>query len=151
VDGFNGASGTVVPGGVQCGGNDSFTSSQVITGTVGSVNGNNSTATGEPVNRIMPKTRWKVLWYSWTGADQWSRCGGHGKQQLRQHTAVYTAPASERFHLSRAMMTSSAESPPKARLTFRWWPGPSHRIAVDGFNGTSGNVVLNWFEHHLHP
>ncbi len=145
VDGYNGASGsialnlseTVAPI------NDSFSKSTVLTGRGITWNGTNIGATrelGEPYHAGVPGST--SVWFTWTAPSSGSFSLNTAGSNFDTVLAVYTGtsvstltPVASNDDVSPYNLTSA--------LTFNAVAGTTYRIAVDGYNGLAGNVVLN--------
>ncbi len=125
--------------------NDNFANRQLLTGAAGTVNGNNFGATsegGEPAHAGVGA--FASVWYSWTapasGAITIDTIGSDFDTLL----ALYTGN-----NLNGLMMVASNDDivygvDVQSRVTFSAVAGVTYQIAVDGYNGDTGNIVLNW-------
>jgi hypothetical protein len=146
VDGYNGASGnialnlneTVAPI------NDSFSKPTVLTGRGMTWRGTNIGATrelGEPYHAGVPCST--SVWFTWTattsGTVSLNTTGSNFDTVLAVYTGTtvssLTAVASNDDNPNGTTLTSA--------LTFNAVAGTSYRIAVDGYNGAAGSIVLN--------
>ena len=134
--------------------NDNFANAQVISGCSGTVNGTNLGATkesGEPDHASQGGTR--SIWYQWTspfsGNMHFDTSGSSvGGSPLDTVLAVYTGTAVNSLQL----VTQNDDAQPNAILTssvdFQATAGTVYRIAVAGFNNSSGgdfgSITLNW-------
>jgi len=146
IDGLNGESGSVVlnvtlharPA------NDNFTNRIAITGSVATVTGSNPLATmewGEPLHA--GQSGGKSVWWSWTsfvsGPATFTTAGSDFNTLL----AVYTGT-----DLSNLTAVASNDDAPgggttTSQVDFLATAGTTYQIAVDGYHGAAGNVVLN--------
>ena len=123
--------------------NNNFANRQTLTGSGGSVSGSSVGATseaGEP-NHVGFSPSASV-WYSWTaptGSNVTIDTIGSDFDTL---LAVYTG-----YSLGTLTPVASNDDIPgsvQSRVTFFAMAGQTYQIAVDGYNGASGNIVLNW-------
>lgn len=123
--------------------NDDFTNAQVISGTSSSVSGTNVGATketGEPNHANA--TGGKSVWYRWQApqsADVVFTTAGANFDTL---LAVYTGSSVNA--LTEIASNDDASSDHTSKVTFSAVNGTTYYIAVDGFNGATGQVNLNW-------
>ena len=134
----------------NCGGeptppNDNFANAQVISNSSGTASGTNIGATkesGEPNHA--GNVGGKSVWYRWqapgTGTVTITTAGSNFDTIL----GVYTGTSVS----SLTLITSNDDDPNggglHSRVSFNSTSGTTYRIAVDGFNGASGNITLNW-------
>ena len=138
--------------------NDNFANAQVIGGCSGSVTGTNVGATkesGEPNNPASP-TSAKSVWYQWqapsTGSATIDTIGSGYDTIL----AVYTGTAVNGLTLVGGLNVGFnddiASGNTASRVVFSATQGTTYRIAVNGFENTSGSggdtgtITLNWSE-----
>jgi probable HAF family extracellular repeat protein len=145
VDGFNGATGSVVlnvsilvtpP-------NDNFTNRIAITGAVAVVTGSNFMATaepGEPIHAGVGSSN--SVWWSWTPNISGPAAISTDGSDFDTVLAVYTGNA-----LSNLITVATNNDDPAGGQTsfvnFVALPGVTYHIAVDGFSGSTGNIVLS--------
>jgi hypothetical protein len=124
--------------------NDDFAAAQAISGSSGSVSGNNANATkqpGEPNHAGNPGGA--SVWYDWTAPSTSPVTFDTALSAFDTLLAVYTGSAVNALTLvasNNDISTNNARS----RLTFTPVSGTVYRIAVDGANGASGNLTLRW-------
>ncbi len=151
VDGNNGASGNIIlnwraafpPE------NDNFANAATLTGTTGKTTAVNTDATketGEPNHAgdiNAENTGGKSLWWKWTAPTTGGRYAfdTHGSD-FDTTLAVYTGSALDT--LTPATRNDDDKLDGNSGLTFAAEPGKQYYIAVDGYMGISGNIVLNW-------
>ena len=146
VDGYGGETGSValawanVPVGPI---NNNFVAAQVITGAGGTVSGVNFGATkevGEPAHG--GNAGGASVWYQWqapsSGNATFTTTGSSFDTLLGAYTgagvsALTTLAGNDDFNGSYA-----------SSVTFPVTAGGIYRIAVDGYGGSTGNIVLNW-------
>lgn len=125
--------------------NDAFASAFPLSGSSGSVNGTNVSATRE-LGESLPTTipGGKSVWYSWvapaTGSATFDTVGSSYDTTL----GVYTGSAVnalalvvENDDIQNGVVTDS-------RVNFTATAGTTYRIMVDGYSGESGDFKLNW-------
>lgn len=146
VDGYGGATGSIVLGIVLAGAgggssNDSFANRTAFPATGGSLSGSNAGATretGEPSHAGSVAS--KSVWYTWTatasGAVTLSTAGSSFDTVL----AVYTGSAVG----SLTLVASNDDGPntTTSLVAFSATLGTTYQIAVDGYSGASGSVVI---------
>ncbi len=126
--------------------NDSFYNAFAIGGAAGGTNGASIGATkeaGEPSHA--GNSGGKSVWYRWTPAVNGTAVIDTTGSAFDTLLAVYTG-ASVAGLTSIASNNDIPGSNPRSRVTFSVIAGTTYRIAVDGLNGDSGSVVLNWNE-----
>lgn len=125
--------------------NDLFAQAQAITGAEGQITGRNVGATlepGEPPHAGHVGAR--SVWFAWTApsAGTWSfDTAGSSFDTL---LAVYTGTVLNQ--LETVAENDDAEGLPNraSRVTFTAVAGTRYLLAVDGYVGASGDVVLRW-------
>jgi hypothetical protein len=145
VDGFNGATGSVVLTLNQTIQNDNFAFLTFIGGVGGSVRGSNLGATketGEPNHAGNPGGA--SIWYGWTapisGIATFDTLGSSFNTLL----GVYTGSSVDSLTL---VANNDDIGPPtnlQSKVTFNAVGLTRYNIAIDGFNGAMGDSVLNW-------
>jgi hypothetical protein len=126
--------------------NDSFNNAFVISGAAGSTNGTSAGATkeaGEPNHA--GNSGGKSVWHRWTPAVNGTAVIDTIGSAFDTLLAVYTGTSVGSLTLIDANNDISGNNP-RSRVTFSVVAGTTYRIAVDGRNGDSGAVVLNWNE-----
>ncbi len=143
VDGYNGTFGKAVLN-INPPTNDAFAACQVLTGTRGRTTGYNIGATkqpGEPDHN--GSFSWRSVWYCWTapanGPVVFDTIGSDFDTLL----GIYTG--SNVGALTRITSDNDSGGNLASRATFNAVAGTTYRIAVDGVQGTSGNLALNWY------
>jgi hypothetical protein len=123
--------------------NDNFANAQVITGSAGTLTGSNVGASkepGEPNHAGNPGGA--SVWYSWTapssGAWRFDTFGSSFDTLL----AVYTGTSVGA--LSLVVSNDNFNGGDTSEVIFRAAGGTIYHIAVDGYNGAVGSLVLNW-------
>ena len=147
VDGYYGATGSVVLNWANVSGppvNDNFSNATVLSGSAGSTNGLNINATkqsGEPNHAF--NTGGSSVWYQWTapagGQVTFNTLGSTFDTLL----GVYTGSAVGSLTVV-ATNDDISISFDQSQVTFTAAAGTTYRIAVDGYNGAVGMVMLNW-------
>ena len=124
--------------------NDSFNNAYSISGAAGSTNGTSAAATkeaGEPSHA--GNNGGRSVWYRWTPSVNGTAVIDTSGSAFDTLLAVYTGADVGGLALV-ASNNDIAGSNPRSRVTFSALAGTTYRIAVDGFNGASGSLVLNW-------
>jgi hypothetical protein len=125
--------------------NDNFLNSQVISGNSGSVAGTNVGATkegGEPVHA--GNSGGASIWYQWQAPGNGSVTITTAGSNFDTLLGVYTGSS-----VNALTPIASNDDDPSAigvtsKVTFNTVGGTTYRIAIDGFNGATGNITLNW-------
>jgi hypothetical protein len=128
--------------------NDNFSAATVITGEQGSLSGANkgtnveaTKEVGEPNHAGLPGGA--SVWYRWTAPASGRLFLSTGDSGFDTLLAVYTGAAVN-------ALTEVASNDDASRFTFTSAlsfiavPGTTYEIAVDGFGGQSGTIVLDW-------
>lgn len=147
VDGYAGAAGNIalkfqaLPGG---GGptNDAFAHRIVLTGTNITTTGSNVNATaesGEPAHAGQPAR--KSVWWSWTAPSNSLAGISTAGSSFDTVLAVYTG--STLGTLVSVASSDDADGLLTSRVSFPVTTGTTYQIAVDGYDGASGNITLN--------
>ena len=147
VDGKSGASGTVqlsgnivVPAGPV---NDKFASAATCTGSSFSVTGSNvgaSAEVGEPNHAAV--SGGKSVWWTWTATSNGTLTVNTAGSTYDTTLAVYTGSAVNAL----ALLGANDDQSSLVRTSIVAVPvvtGTTYRIAVDGYNGATGSIVLS--------
>lgn len=144
VSGFQGASGNIVLSWASAApANDNFVNAIVISGTSGTVSGTTVNATkegGEPDHG--GNVGAASIWYQWTapvsGQVSFDTFGSNFDTLL----GIYTGASVS----SLTTIAEDDDSGPNltSRIIFNAVAGTTYFIAIDGFDGDSGSVTLNW-------
>jgi hypothetical protein len=124
--------------------NDAFAAAQAVSGSSGSVSGNNFNATkeaGEPNHAGNPGGA--SVWYAWTAPSTSPVTFDTALSAFDTLLAVYTGSSVSGL----TTIASNNDLSPncnRSRLTFTPVSGTVYRIAVDGANGATGNLTLRW-------
>ena len=123
--------------------NDAFVNATVISGPSGTITGNNTGATKEPGEPdIAGNPGGKSIWYVWkpeaTGPVTFTTFGSSFNTLLGVFTGTAVAD------LTVVASNDDYGDGVTSSVTFLANSGTTYHIAVDGYNGASGNVVLNW-------
>ncbi len=123
--------------------NDNFAGAQILTGVVGRATGENSGATKEATEpNHAANAGGKSLWYSWTASGSGSATFDTVGSSFDTLLAVYTG--NNVGALIEVASNDDTTTNNQSSVSFTAVAGTVYRIAVDGFNGASGNTVLNW-------
>jgi hypothetical protein len=122
--------------------NDLFANAIVITGLTNSLTASNVNATkeaGEPNHAGNPGGT--SVWWTWTAATDAAATLDTIGSSLDTLLAVYTGSAVTNL----ALVAGDHGSGPNgsSRLTFDAAAGITYQIAIDGYNGATGNIVLH--------
>ena len=144
VGGFDDASGAVSLSVALSGGpsNDAFASRGTLSGNYSSVSGPNSQATaeaGEPAHANRPAT--KSVWWTWTAPANGKVTINTVGSAFDTLLAVYTGPSLDSLN-SIAFNDDAASGVTTSQVVFRAVAGVTYQIAVDGYNGATGQVAL---------
>ncbi|MEK6283136.1 MAG: kelch repeat-containing protein [Acidobacteriota bacterium] len=148
VDGFSGDSGNVLLTWSLPSANNDFANPQVITGSSGSVRGNNQLATkesGEPNHAGNPGG--KSLWFRWQAPGSGNVTFTTNGSNFNTLLGVYTGSSVS----SLTLIASNNDDPGgvsssngTSKLVFSAVAGTVYQIAVDGSFGAFGNIILSW-------
>jgi Ca2+-binding RTX toxin-like protein len=124
--------------------NDNFSAAAVIAGKQGSLKGTNLEATkeaGEPNHAGLPGG--PSVWYRWTAPENGRLFLSAGGSEFDTLLAVYTGAAVNALAEVASNDDASATTKTSA-LNFFAVGGTTYEIAVDGFTGQTGTIVLAW-------
>jgi hypothetical protein len=145
VDGYDGASGNITlnvaltPMGPT---NNTFASRTVISGSSATVSGTNVNATkeaGEPNHA--GNAGGKSVWWTWTAPASGSVMINTAGSNFDTILAIYTG--SSVAALSTVASNDDAAGAQTSLVTFNAVAGATYQIAVDGYDGATGNITLN--------
>ncbi len=145
VDGLEGASGSVVLNAALLTRplNDHFAGRFPILGSVATVTGSNTVATlepGEPLHAGQPGG--SSVWWSWTAAASEPVTMSTAGSSFNTLLAVYTGAKLSNLKTVAANDDDPAGGTNTSRLSFTAVAGTPYHIAVDGYQGASGSIVL---------
>ena len=144
VDGWNGATGNIVLTLDQNVANDNFANCEFIGGANGTVTGSNVGATkeaGEPDHA--GKLGGHSIWYCWTAPDTASVSFDTVGSTFDTLLAVYVGNSVNGL-AAVASNDDIASTNFQSRVTFTALVTTQYHIAIDGYNGASGNTTLNY-------
>ena len=123
--------------------NDDFVNATIITGPSGVISGDNIGATREPGEpEIDGNTGGASIWYEWTpnfsGQVTFTTFGSSFDTLLGAYTGTNVAA------LTLVAANDGYGNTSQCSVTFQCLAGTTYHITVDGFDGATGNVVLNW-------
>lgn len=124
--------------------NDNFANATVITGESGKASAYTFLATTETDESSHGDSGgpYKSIWFAWTapftGKANFNTYGSDYDTTMAAYTG--TAVGS----LSQKAANDDAAEGIQSRISFQAIKDTTYYIAVDGYNGTEGNVVLNW-------
>src|SRR5437588_11088673 len=151
VDGFSTAGGTPAKGNISLTWsstsgptNDKFATAQMLSGTSGSATGSNVGATketGEPTHA--GNLGGASVWYSWTAPSTGTLTLNTTGSNFNTLLAVYTGSIVS--GLTPVVSNDDASvSATTSQVVFGVTGGITYMIAVDGFNGATGSITVNW-------
>lgn len=124
--------------------NDAFASAQAISGSSGSVTGNNADGSKEPGEpNHAGNAGGASVWYTWTAPSTSPVTFDTCMSTFDTLLAVYTGSAVNAL-TPIASNDDATTNCNRSRLTFTPVTGTVYRIAVDGKNGANGNLTLRW-------
>ena len=119
--------------------NDNFANAQLITGATGTASGSNHSATQEPGE---PGSRGNTVWYRWTptiaGLATFDTIGSSFDTVL----TIYTGTAVSA--LTHVASDDDSGGYGASRVTIPASVGTIYHIAISGYSGSRGNILLNW-------
>src|SRR5207247_6960637 len=124
--------------------NDAFSSAAPISGTSGSISGNNangSKQSGEPNHA--GNAGGASVWYNWTAPSTSPATFDTALSAFDTLLAVYTGNSVSGLILIASNDNVSTNNF-RSRVTFTPVAGTVYHIAVDGANGANGNLTLRW-------
>jgi subtilisin family serine protease len=125
--------------------NDAFANGQVISGASGSATGATGNATkeaGEPNHA--GNAGGHSIWFRWTAPSDGSITVDTVGSNYDTLLAAYTGSAVNGLTVRASNDDITSGSNVQSRITFSVLAGTTYHVAVDGWNGASGNVTLNW-------
>lgn len=148
VDGFGGATGSLSlnwSGGPTGPANNNFASATTITGSSGSVTGNNTNATKEPGEPNHAANSGGVsVWYQWQAPASGSATFTTANSNFDTIMGVYTGSTVSGLTPVASNDDESFPNVLTSKITFSAVAGTTYRIAVDGYDGVAGNITLAW-------
>jgi hypothetical protein len=121
--------------------NDLFSSAQQMTGAAWVVNSRTVSASkepGEPDHADDPGGR--SIWYRWTAPETASYTVASHGSSLDTTLAIYTGDTLDALKLITA--SDDADGVATSKTNFRAVAGTEYRIALDGYGGVTGSVIL---------
>jgi hypothetical protein len=145
VDGFNGATGSVVLTLNQTIQNDNFLSCQYIGGVSGVVYGSNAGATKEASEpNHAGNAGGQSIWYCWTAPISGTVTFDTVGSTFNTLLAAYSGNSVNNLTLMANNDDITPGSVLQSRISFNAVGLTRYNIAIDGFNGDSGDTTLNW-------
>lgn len=145
VDGKNGVTGSIVLTLNQNPFNDNFAGCEFIGGANGSVTGSTGSASresGEPDHAGNRGGR--SIWYCWTAPNSASVTFDTIGSTFDTLLAVYTGNSLNSLTPVASNDDISYPNNLQSRVTFSAVATTQYHIAIDGYNGASGNTTLHW-------
>ncbi|MDX6370445.1 MAG: kumamolisin, partial [Gaiellaceae bacterium] len=125
--------------------NDDFANFSFINGASGLRTGHNAGATKEPGEpNHAGNTGGRSVWYFWTAPETGTFTFDTSGSSFDTLLAIYTGGSLT--NLTPVVSNDDAGSLSTSSASFNAIKDVSYRIAVDGFSGASGNLVLNWVQ-----
>ncbi|MDH6097942.1 hypothetical protein NWP21_03590 [Anabaenopsis sp. FSS-46] len=122
-------------------GNDNFDNRSIITGAGAKVTGTNVGFTGEAGEQGQSGDT-NSAWWSWTAPASGNvTIDTIGSVDFNTFLSVYTGNALNALTL--VGQNDDIDGTPQSRVTFNATAGTTYQIAVDGFLGNTGDIVLN--------
>ena len=123
--------------------NDNFADANLIFGTVGQVTASNANASKEPGEpNHAGNAGGKSLWWSWTAPYSRKVTFDTFGSDFDTLLGIYTG--TDVSHLTEVASSDDAIPSLQGKASFNTVAGTTYFIAVDGFQGLSGHIVLNW-------
>ncbi|MCL7489253.1 MAG: hypothetical protein M8357_13890 [Desulfobulbaceae bacterium] len=147
IDGYQGLQGSVALNWqelAQLPPNDNFGDATPISGETGSTTAYTflaSTETGEPSHGDA-NGPYASIWFAWTAPFSGKAVFDTFGSDFDTTMAAYTGTAVD--GLTRLKDNDDADTGIQSRITFPVLAGTTYYIAVDGYDNSQGNVVLNW-------
>ncbi|MBX7245348.1 MAG: hypothetical protein K1X53_07600 [Candidatus Sumerlaeaceae bacterium] len=145
VDGFNGATGNMVLNIISAPDNNDLTSASLVVGCSGTTFTSNGCATkenNEPNHG--GNAGGASIWFAWTSPVSDSVTFDTAGSAIDTLLAVYTSVGPAIGTLNLVAQNDDALPGGLSRVTYTAIAGTTYYIAVDGKNGATGNVALNW-------
>lgn len=145
IDGWDAQTGSIVLTLNQNPFNDSFAACEFIGGSTGTTTDSNRSATkepGEPNHAGDPGGH--SIWYCWTAPNTGSVTFDTVGSTFDTLLAVYTGNSLGSLTHIASNDDLNHPSTLQSRVTFNATGTTHYHIAIDGWNGASGNTTLNW-------
>ena len=128
--------------------NDSFADSLVLAGATGSVTGTNAGATKEPGEPVHAGNAGGAsVWYRWTapstGLATFKTCSSNFDTMLAAYTGSSVGALTQVASNDDSWFGCSLFAT-QSRVQFLAVAGTTYRVAVDGLDGATGTIVLEW-------
>ncbi len=124
-------------------GNDNFADAQVITGNAGTLTGSNVGASKEPGEpNHAGNSGGASVWYAWTAPASGTWRFDTSGSSFNTLLAIYTGASVDA--LSVVASNANFNGSDTSEVIFDAVGGTPYQIAIDGYNGAVGNLVLNW-------
>ena len=149
VSGFGGATGNIVlnwagqAGGLPAPRNDNFSAADTLSGASGSTTGTNIGSTresGEPLH--CSTSGLASVWYVWTSTGTGTAAFHTAFSGFDTVLSVYTG--SSVSSLTRVTCNDDISSSLQSSVSFSASIGTIYYIAVNGYSGATGSIVLTW-------
>ena len=145
VDGSGGDSGNALLSWVRVPANDTLASAQIVEGAFGSATGTNVNASREMDEPDHAGSEGMAsVWYRWTAPESGRVKFDTEGSDFDTVLAVYTGTELGSLQSIGANDDSPITGCCASRVAFNASQGTTYQIAVDGFFGDIGSIVLNW-------
>jgi hypothetical protein len=126
--------------------NDNFASAAVLEGPSGTFNGTNRDATREAAEPSMMAGNLsdKSIWFNWTAPGTGQATFNTTGSNFDTILVVYTGTLGQLVTVANGENDDFTNGSKASSVQINVTAGTTYRIAVNGWNGESGNVVLNW-------
>jgi len=126
--------------------NDNFASAAALEGPSGSFQGNNRNATREAAEPSMMAGNLsdKSVWFNWTAPGTGQATFNTQGSNFDTILVVYTGTLGQLATVAGGENDDSGSGVRTSRVTINVTAGTTYRVAVNGWNGESGDVALSW-------
>jgi hypothetical protein len=125
--------------------NDNFINATTILGGVGGANGTNESGTKEPGEPNHAQNEGGAsVWYNWTAPSTGTATFDTTGSSYDTTLAAYTGSSVNALTLLAENDDIVLGQNVQSHITFPTVAGVTYRIAVDGFDGSTGTITLNW-------
>lgn len=122
--------------------NDNFANAAVLSGAAGVTNGTNVGATNETGEPPHANTGSLSVWYSWTPLQAGQATFDTSGSNFDTVIGIYTGTAVDA--LTGVASDDDSGDGTTSRASFQAALGTTYRIAVAGYSGATGSIVLTW-------
>ncbi|MDH3346685.1 MAG: hypothetical protein OEM02_01105 [Desulfobulbaceae bacterium] len=145
IDGYGGEQGNVLIYWGIAPANDDFTAATILSGVTDNANASNLAASaepGEPNHGDGDSTAYSSIWFSWTAPFSGNVVFNTFGSSFDTVIAAYTGTAIDNLN----QLTENDDSGPgyQSLISFTVITGTTYSIAIDGFYGDQGDVLINF-------